>query len=931
MNKVLIILSIIVFSISTIFLIQIENKKKEQLVDEFVHAPSAIGSKENPSKRYDYEQRLIVDPKTGRVPQFIHQKELEFSKSIPTREFINNSSKGKINSQIWSLAGPSNVGGRTRAVGLDILNENTILAGGVSGGMWKSTNSGNSWTRTSHPATLNSLTCLVQDKRNGKENIWYHGTGELNGNSARAPGAPFRGDGIFISKDNGDSWDIIPSTSNNQLAIFESPFNYVWNIVINKNRTDIDEIFAAVYGGIVRSQDGGNTWTTVLGDDLLNLPAGSDLNSSKAPFYTNIIQTPTGTFYASLSVFTSEGSIIVGKGIFKSVDGENWSKISANLLAADHRRTVMAYSPSNEGIVYFFVDATSPQLLKYDDNSSFDPWVNLSQNIPLAEDEEKFDGMNTQESFNMIVKVHPDNSDVVFLGGTNLYKSADGFKTKDNIQWIGGYDTENDGGQYAGHHPDQHDLIFYPSNSKKSISAHVGGLSITSDNLSDEVNWVSLNNGYITSQFYTVSVGHDEGSDVIIGGMQDNGSYAKTSFVQNAPWNRILGGDGSFCATTPGNLFWYFSFQESQIYRLTLNSNSQLTSFARVDPTGGKDYLFVNPFVLDPNNYNRMYMAGGEVVWRNDNLSQISNGSQKTTITNWTKLLDTRKGNSQITAIEISTNPANILYYGLSNGDICKVINANEPIINSESIISNLEAIPVCISVDPNNADNIAVVYSNYNIPSIFFSDNGGNTFTDVGGNLEENSDGTGNGPSIRWAEIIPMNDGSYMYFIGTSVGLYSTNILNGASTVWIKEGNETIGNAVIRMIDYRSSDGKLVIATHGNGVFESHITNTLSIIKTSTQFPDLVVKTPFPNPFNAISPIKFNFDIPELGPVRIDILNSTGQHVRTLLHAVQFPGNNSATWNGVDDRGTAMRSGMYHYRIGYGDQVVTGKIILVR
>lgn len=73
--------------------------------------------------------------------------------------------------------GPENIGGRTRALAIDVSDNtsNTILAGGVSGGMWRSTNGGTSWTRVTTLPQLASVTTLAQDTRSGKTNIWYYG------------------------------------------------------------------------------------------------------------------------------------------------------------------------------------------------------------------------------------------------------------------------------------------------------------------------------------------------------------------------------------------------------------------------------------------------------------------------------------------------------------------------------------------------------------------------------------------------------------------------------------------------------------------------------------------------------------------------------------------------------------------------------------
>ena len=896
-----------------------ENKTSEAPVVSLISPPSAIGTPEDPQKRFNFEIRQLIDPATGFIPDNVHKKEAEFVKSIPTKEEYNTKGQFRTKALSWALAGPSNVGGRTRAVALDALDEKVIVAGGVSGGMWRSENGGISWAKSSHPNVINSASCVVQDPRPGKENIWYHGTGELKGNSPRAVGAPYRGDGIFKSTDGARTWDLLPSTSDGLLTQFNSAFNYVWNMAINPT-TNADEVYAAVYGGIIRTQDGGATWETVLGADLINPPQGTDLNESGASFYTNIMITPSGVMYAHLSEYTSLDNVTTGKGVFRSTDGTNWTRISPSNFASLHQRIVMSYAPSNESIVYFAVQANDLEIWKYNDQNS--TWLNKSINFP--EFEEERGNFDSQDNYNFMVAVHPSDENIVYLGGTNLYRSSDGFSSSDNVDWIGGYDPKGNVLSYEGHHPDQHALVFYPSDPDKMISANDGGLMITNNNRSEEPSWAVLNNGYVTSQFYSISLSKQEGDAAIIGGMQDNGTYLKTAPGENQPWSNVFGGDGSFAHTTPDNLFWYASFQESQIYRLTLNNSNELTSFARVDPVDGKNYLFINPYVLDPNNYNRMYLAGGERIWRNNNLSQIPGGSQEPTNVNWDRLA-VNAHNSSVSALDISTLPENILYAGTSEGEVLKVTNANAG-SGEVSSIFNTGGYVVNVSIDPSDADNVLVLNSNYNVPSIFYTSDGGDTFTDVGGNLEEFTNGEGNGPSTRWSEIVPMADGGYTYFVGTSSGLYSTTELDGNNTIWLQEGASTIGRSVVRMMDYRSSDGKIVTATHGNGVFDSTIESTLPIETSIDNIQNLVVTNAFPNPFS--DHIDIEFKIPEQGSLSVRILNSLGQNIKTILNYPQYAGTVSVRWDGTNTIGEPVKDGMYFYRIYYNGQVTGGTLL---
>jgi hypothetical protein len=890
---------------------------------KLVPAPTAIGTNEDPLKRFNYENRQLIDPATGKIPINIHRKEAEFVKRIPTVENLQSKPGFRTKSETWTLAGPSNVGGRTRALALDVTDEKIIIAGGVSGGMWRSENSGLAWTRSSHPTVINSSTCVVQDIRPGKENIWYHGTGELRGNSARSENAPYRGDGIFKSTDGAKNWDILPSTSDGLESQFNSPFNYIWNMALDHTNLEQDIVYAAVYGGILKSTDGGNTWETTLGANLLNVTSGTDFNQFGVSFYTNIMITPSGTLYATLSVFTSQGNQLRSKGVFKSIDGISWENITPVGFAQFHERTVMSYAPSNENTIYFAVDNDDLDIWKYNDSNK--SWTDLSQNVPDFEGD--LADYDSQDGYNMMIAVHPEDENIVFIGGTNLYRTTDGFKSMENNSWIGGYNTDGTSNLYEGHHPDQHAVVFYPSNADKMISGNDGGLMITNNNSATDPSWNSLNNGYVTSQFYSISISRDPNSNAMSGGMQDNGTYLKTAPGANQPWNDIFGGDGGYTASTPADLFWYASFQEAQIYRLTLDEQAGLTSFARVDPVGGEDYLFINPYVLDPNNYNRMYLAGGLDIWRNNNLSQVTGGSQEPTTINWDKI-EIEGLTTNITALDISTSPANTLYFGTGLGKVLKMENANSGQGEISSIFDS-EGYVVNISIDPSNTDNVLVLNSNYNIPSIYYTDDGGQTFVDVGGNLEEFPDGSGNGPSIRWSEIVPLENGAYKYFIGTSSGLYSSTKLDGQNTVWLKEGNEGIGRSVVRMMDYRDSDGRFVVATHGNGVFESTVPNTRLIEKSAAKVESLVVSNSYPNPFSEY--INIEFEIPEQGPLSVIVLNASGQNIKTILNFPQFAGNVNVRWDGTNALDNPVPDGIYFYRIFYAGKVTGGRMIYNR
>lgn len=890
------------------------------------------GTSENPWARQQYEFQQIVDPKTKQIPVGIAQKE----RAYITKSQSNLTTYAKrTKAQEYRFIGPSNVGGRTRAFAIDATNEDILIAGGVSGGMWRSTNRGAGWDRTTHPASLYNASSVIQDTRQGKEAIWYHGTGEFSGNSATNTGAPYRGDGIFKSTDGAQTWQLLPATAGGSSNQFNSPFQYIWKVLVNTARQDRDEIYAAAFGGILRSTDGGASWTTVLGDDLLDQNTDTtNFNGSPYARYTDIAITEGGVFYAAFGTHTGEGFIPSKGGIFRSLDGENWTNISPPGFPDEVRRIVFDIWPENERVMYFLMDGEPYRLFRYEETGNLTgrgTWTDLSQNIP------DFEGDNgpydSQNSYNMVLAIHPQSDNVVYVGGTNLYVSSDGFRSGDNTHWIGGYNPEGGNSPYQDHHPDQHEIAFLPSDPTRMYVTNDGGIYFTENNLSTEPVWFDRNLGYISSQFYSIAIEKGTGNSVM-GGLQDNGTYVGRGGTSDTGWDDLVGGDGGYAHFTKNGVYRYASVQNGRIFRYRY-SGGTLVGISQVDPVGGgqtpgREYLFINPYVLDPNNNNIMYMAGGDVIWRNNNLSQIPDGGRKPSSIGWTRLDATEPDESIITALEISTTPSNRLYYGTLIGELYRVDDAQTAVevsqIGQDVLPEN--AYPVCIAVDPTNADHLLVIFANYNVRSVFRSVDGGQSFEDISGNLEENPDGSGSGPSIRWAEIVPIRDGTFQYFLGTSSGLFAASTKESGVNPWLQQAPEVIGNAVVRMMDYRTDDGWLVVSTHGNGVFETFIEDAL-FFQPEPASSQLATLPAYPNPFN--EQVIIRFSVVRDGDGAVAILDSSGRLISIPLSGYLYAGENAVSWDGTNDSGVPVADGMYYYQVNISGETVGGKLILDR
>jgi hypothetical protein len=132
------------------------------------------------AERAEHFRRLLRDPASDVIPRDAKRKDADFAKQV---EALQGRSK-KEDLLYWYEAGPNDVGGRTRALAVDVTNSDVVIAGGVSGGIWKSTDRGASWRLRSTNAENYSVSALAQDPRAGSTNVWYYASGEFAGNSA---------------------------------------------------------------------------------------------------------------------------------------------------------------------------------------------------------------------------------------------------------------------------------------------------------------------------------------------------------------------------------------------------------------------------------------------------------------------------------------------------------------------------------------------------------------------------------------------------------------------------------------------------------------------------------------------------------------------------------------------------------------------------
>ncbi|MGM0545346.1 MAG: T9SS type A sorting domain-containing protein [Bacteroidota bacterium] len=803
---------------------------------EGVAENNALDPVEKKRARTDYFFNLLRDPGTNSIPANIRSRELNHAKQLPGRGggLLRKSGQAamqEVGDISWHLAGPEDLGGRTRALAFDQENPENILAGGVSGGIWKSTDGGDTWQMKTDPNQNMSVTSLAQDPTN--PDTWYYASGEFFGNSAsdRGSTASYFGTGIYKSTDNGETWSRLASTEDTDID-WNSEFDFISRIVVNPQNGDV--YFAANGDGIYRSADGGTSFNRVLG-------------SLGGYRFADVIVNENGDLLAALSQNSAGDSQPEDPGIYRSTDdGSSWTDVTPSDFPSSHDRTYLAFAPSAPDTAYAFTYEGSGSgdsedisffMLDLNDNSSED----RSDNLPDFGGSVGF--VNTQGNYNMALAVKPDDPDVVLLGATNLFRSTDGFATTpdggyDNTDeeqkdeyWIGGYAKANNVSQYANQHPDQHVLVFHPDDPNILWAGHDGGLSRTTDISAEPVNWEDTDQGYVTGQFYTVAIPVAEDDERIMGGTQDNG----TPFYRFSSDNEqiteqldVSSGDGSYAFW--GTDYAYVSSQNGSVMRLGIESDGDLTSafdgatatdYQDVTPSGASNQLFVHPYAIDPNDEGIMYYPGGITMWRNTEVDGESVGS------NWEDFDAASSGT--ITALEVTNSaPQDRLYYATSSDQAPSLFMVDEASSVDEwskTDISIGDAEPGAyvhdIAVNPNDGNELVVVMSNYNIEGLYYSDDAGSSWTLIEGNLKDDSQNPG--PSLRNATILPTQAGN-LYLVGTSTGVYSTMSLDGDNTSWERESDdgspESIGYSVAEFITSRPADGTIAVGTHGRGIF---------------------------------------------------------------------------------------------------------------
>ncbi|HMJ48288.1 MAG TPA: hypothetical protein VK498_13230, partial [Ferruginibacter sp.] len=477
--------------------------------------------------------------------------------------------------------GPALVSGRVVDIAVNPKNTAEYYVAAGNGGVWKTKNTGITFTPVFDSTNTFSIGCVTIDPVNS--NVVWVGTGENN--NQRVVGY---GNGIYKSEDGGKHWKNMGLTKS----------EHIGKIVIDPTNTDI--VFVAVYGplwnsggerGIYKTTDGGNTWKAVL--TVSEHTGFNEIHMD--PRYPNIL-------YATAHQRQRKVFTYIGGGpesaLYKSTDGgTTWHKSMKGLPDnIDLGRIGLAISPANPDLLYAILEASDNKGGVYASNDRGASW-------------EKRSGYNTSGNYYQEIFGDPKDPEKLYSMNVYLQVSRDGGRTFHNL------------GE-KNKHVDNHVIWINPANTDHKLVGCDGGVYESFD---DGQNWEFKANLPIT-QFYKVSLDNSFPFYYVYGGTQDNFSLGGPSRtisengIVNSDWFITNGGDGfeSQADYADPNIV-YAESQYGGLVRYDRKSGEKL-DIKPIEPAGESAYRWNwdAPLLISRHDHKRLYFASNKIFRTND-------------------------------------------------------------------------------------------------------------------------------------------------------------------------------------------------------------------------------------------------------------------------------------------------------------------------
>lgn len=764
--------------------------------------------------------------------------------------------RGSLFDVAWQNEGPNNIGGRINAVVSNPDNHDIIYVGNTTGGVFKTVNGGNDWFPIFDDNPFLATSCIVLDPDD--PDIVYVGTGDHN-----ISGYPSIGNGIYKSEDAGETWTYI--------GLGEQ--SIVSRIIVDPDNTQT--IYAATMGlpfeksndrGLYKSTDGGVTWQQSL---FLSDSAGV-IDVVMDPFDSQ-------TLYAAgwNRIRNAFKSLVKGPDsrIFKTTDGgANWTMLTNGLPMVDNSRPGLAISKLTPGLVYaLFVggDYNLYGIYKTSDYGTSWSEVNTSS-LPN-------DYLGGFGWYFGQIRINPVDDNKLYALGVSMYQTDnDGSSWYESTPW------------WSDIHADKHDLFFVDENTL--LLSTDGGLYKSSDNGS---NWEDIED-IPNSQFYRVKV-NPHNPEVYFGGMQDNGTAKGNNASQNN-WEREYGGDGFQTLFDLYNPMTYYAETQNGNLVVTTDNGSNWYDF-----TSGISYS-------DPRSWDMPFARNEENVFFTGTNRMYKNTNPP--FGSWTpvsQVLTSVSNNGYYVISEIGTSRLNpdIIYAGTSDALVWRSLDGGSSWTEVTGDLPNRYVSAVRPS--PNFEGAVFVGHSGYKqndyIPHVHRSDDYGNTWVDISGNLP---DFAVNDIAVLW------DNADSVIFVATDGGVYGT--LNGGND-WSRVGNN-MPIVPVYDIEIDESENRLIAGTHARSMMSFPI-DSLVVVTGNKELVDQQDLTMYPNP--AVDEVNIELPVTKQQEYHLVIYDLNGKTVlkQTVYGGLQRIGLES------------FESGTYIISVSGKDMEYTGRLVV--
>ncbi|WP_258807581.1 VPS10 domain-containing protein [Pseudidiomarina sp. CB1] len=691
--------------------------------------------------------------------------------------------------------GPAYMSGRIADIAVDQTNPSTWYTAVGSGGVWKTTNAGTTWTPIFDDQAVYSTGDVTIAPSNS--NIVWVGTGENNGGRHIS-----FGDGVYKSLDGGKTWK--------NMGLKKS--EHISDIIIHPTNPDI--VWVSAQGplwtkggerGLYKTTDGGNSWKQVLTPEDEWTGVTSLLIDPRNP---DKLYAATWSRQRTVAAYVGTGP---GAGIYTSDDGgDTWTELKTGLPTGNMGKIGMAMSPMNPDVLYATVEIDNREGGFYRSADQGASWKKMSDEV----------GGGTGPHYYQEIFVDQHQFDRVYIASNYSKVSDDGGKTWTPI------DTTHK-------HVDDHAMAFHPTDPDFVLIGSDGGIYMSHDRMET---WRFMANLPIT-QFYKVAPDDSKPFYYVYGGSQDNSTQggpsrtARKDGIKNKDWFLTLGGDGHQPAVEPGNPdIVYSQWQQGNLTRVDMTTKEGV--YIKPQPLPGDPAERFNwdaPINVSAHDPKRIYFAS-QRVWRSDDRGD-----------SWTAISGdlTKDGNRMHmpmmgrtwsveagwdlyamseyhTIANFAESPVdeNILWAGTDDGLIQVTTDGGN---NWKEIdLADIQGVPATayvndIRADLFDANTVYVALDNHKYgdykPYLIKSTNLGRSWTSLAGDLPEKY--------LVW-RIVQDHVNQNLMFIGTEFGVFFT-VDGGKEWVELDGGIPTIATRDVK-IQRREND--LVAGTFGRGIY---------------------------------------------------------------------------------------------------------------